>query len=85
MTIEYSPKFLRLWGKLPDEIKELAKEKIIIFQKNPFDPRLRTHKLTGQLRKYWAFWVKYKYRIIFSFLNGKTARFHVVGDHSIYD
>lgn len=26
-----------------------------LFVHDPFDPRLRTHKLTGQLSGYWAF------------------------------
>ena len=84
MNIEYSPKFERLYKKLPEDIKILAVEQEKIFRKNPFDSKLKVHKLSGPLRNYWAFWIDYKYRIIFSFLDSKTARFYIVGDHSIY-
>lgn len=84
MQIEYSPKFARLYKKLPKEIKISAEEREKIFRQNPFDARLKTHKLGGVLKNYWAFWIDYKYRIIFSLLDKNTARFHIVGDHSIY-
>jgi addiction module RelE/StbE family toxin len=84
MGIEYSPKFLRTFKKLPKDAKRLAREKIGIFQKNPFDAKLKTHKLSGPLRNYWALGINQKYRIIFSFLNSKITRFHIIGDHSIY-
>ncbi len=84
MKIEYSPKFTRLYKKLPEEIQFLTENQVKIFRQNPFDLRLKTHKLSGPLRKYWAFWINYRYRIIFSFLNQNTIRFHIVGDHSIY-
>ena len=84
MKIEYSPKFKRLYKDLPRYVKILAAERENIFRTNPFDPRLKTHKLSGALRNYWAFWIDYKYRIIFSFIDTGTVRFHIVGDHSIY-
>ena len=32
-----------------------------------FDPRLKTHKLRGQLEGLWACWVEYDCRIVFAF------------------
>jgi mRNA interferase YafQ len=34
---------------------------------NPFDARLKTHKLSGRLRGLWACWVEYDCRIVFAF------------------
>jgi len=85
MNIEYSPKFFRMYKKLPKDVKRLAEEKIEIFRRDPFDARLKTHKLSGALRDYWAFWINQKYRIIFSFWNSETVRFHLVGGHDIYE
>lgn len=84
MNVEYSPKFFRMYKKLPKDAMSLAVEKIKIFKNDPFDARLKTHKLNGPLRNYWAFWIDRKYRIVFAFWNSKTSRFHSVGDHSIY-
>ena len=39
-----------------------------LFSRNPFDARLRTHKLTGKLEGLWAFSVDYDWRVIFKFL-----------------
>jgi len=84
MKIEYSPRFEQLYKKLPSKVKTIAEDKEIIFRKNPFDKRLKTHKLKGSLRNYWAFWLNYKYRIIFSFEEDDIVRFHAVGTHTIY-
>jgi len=84
MKIEYSPKFRRLYKKLPQAVKALTEEKEKIFRKDPADKKLRTHKLGGSLRGYWAFWIDRRHRIIFSFRKSGTVRFHTVGTHQIY-
>ena len=66
MRIVYSKKFAREYKKLPEQLKILAEQKEKIFRGNPFNPRLKTHKLTGRLREFWAFSIDYQYRIIFS-------------------
>lgn len=40
-----------------------------LFTNNPFDSRLKTHKLTGKLDGLWAISVDYDCRIVFKFLN----------------
>lgn len=85
MKILYLPKFAREYKKLPKEIQELSEKKEEIFRENPFDKKLKTHKLHGPIKNFWAFSVNHKYRIIFDFLNKNTARFYSVGDHDIYE
>jgi addiction module RelE/StbE family toxin len=84
MQILVLPKFIRQFKKLPAAIKNAATEKEIIFRKNPFDPRLKTHKLQGELDGYWSFSITHSYRIIFDFANDSTVRFYLIGDHDIY-
>lgn len=84
MIIYYSQSFSKFYKKLPEIIKDLAEEKEVIFKINPFDKRLHTHKLSGKLIGYWAFWVNYNYRVIFSFIDKNIVRFHSIGNHSIY-
>lgn len=55
-----------------------------MFRKNPFDPRLDTHKLSGRWQGYWAYSVDYKYRVIFVFRDAKTATYYDVGPNNIY-
>jgi len=51
MIIKVSLKFERSYRRLPTNIKEKAKEKECVFRKNLFDPRLKTHKLSGKDKK----------------------------------
>lgn len=85
MEIIYSTKFAREYKKLPPSIKNIAEANEIIFRKDPFDPKLKTHKLKGKLDGFLSFSIGYKYRIIFDFAKDKkTIYFHSVGDHDIY-
>ena len=60
-------------------------EKIINkFIKNPFDPSLKTHKLSGKLSSYWSFSVDYHIRILFEFIDEQTVGLIDLGTHEIY-
>ncbi len=84
MQIIYSPQFIKDYNRLEIQTKRKAEKKEIIFKKNPFDARLKTHKLSGRLRDTWSFSIDYNYRIIFEFQSEKTIIFHAIGGHSIY-
>jgi addiction module RelE/StbE family toxin len=84
MKIYYSSKFAKEYKKLPKKIKTLAEEKETIFRKDSFDPKLKTHKLSGKLKEYYSFSIDYQYRIIFEFVNKDTIWFHSIGTHEIY-
>lgn len=84
MKIYYSSKFTKEYQKLPLKIKENAEKKERIFRNNPFDEKLRTHKLKGSLKGFLSFSINRKHRIIFEFIDHDTVWFHSVGNHSIY-
>lgn len=86
MEIFYSSKFSRDYKKLPLDVKKIAENKEFIFRKNPFDPRLKTHKLKGGLSGFFSFSINQKYRIIFEIVDIDKNKiwFHSVGDHTIY-
>jgi len=85
MKILYSPKFAKEYKKLSSKIKLLAESKESVFRKDPRHSSLKTHKLTGRLKEYWAFSIDYQYRIIFQFLKKDTIWFHSIGTHEIYN
>ncbi len=61
-------------------------ERINIFTKDPFDPRLKTHKLHGKFDGYFSFSINNKYRIIFYYAeNDKDVKFYTIGTHDIYE
>lgn len=84
MQIIYSPRFEDDYEKINEQLKIKAEAKENIFRNNPFDDRLKTHKLSGKFGDLWAFSVDYDCRIIFEFKSGKAAVFHAIGGHSIY-
>lgn len=84
MKIIYSSKFAKEYKKLPRRIKLSAEKKERIFRKDPFDPRLKTHKLSGKLKDFYSFSIDYQHRIIFEFTNKDVIWYHSVGTHEIY-
>jgi len=85
MEVNFSPKFTREYKKLPCRVKDTFEELENIFRGNPFDPKLKTHKLKGKFSGFLSFSISRKYRIIFEFSKDKkTIYFHSVGDHEIY-
>lgn len=84
MKIIYSAQFLKDYKRIDDKTKDKAEEKEKIFRKNPFNPRLKTHKLSGRLSSLWSFSIDYDCRIIFEFKSETIIIFHAIGGHSIY-
>jgi len=65
-----------IYTPLSKEIVGRAKNKEKMFRANAFDPRLNTHKLHGEEKNAWAFWVNYTYRIKFIFLGDDEVLFY---------
>jgi mRNA-degrading endonuclease YafQ of YafQ-DinJ toxin-antitoxin module len=84
MKILYSVKFLKLYNKLSNEIKDRVEEKESLIIENIFDSSLKTHKLHGNKKDFWAISVDYKIRILFKFEGDNTVKFYYIGDHDIY-
>ncbi len=59
------------------------KDALGLFIANPFDERLKTHRLSGKLKGLWSFSVTYSIRVVFYFTNDKPeqAVFVNIGDH----
>lgn len=84
MEIRTAPLFEKHYKKLPERIKEKAKQKEKIFRTDPFHSLLKTHKLSGREKEMWAFWVNDSYRVKFIFLPNQEVLFLDIGTHKIY-
>jgi mRNA interferase YafQ len=84
LRIGYKPAFLRQFRKLPAVLQDEVEERIALFQTDPRNPALRTHKLKGVLEGKWSFSVNYAYRIVFLYEDKHTAVLLAVGDHAVY-
>jgi len=85
MNIIYTAEFIRLFKKLPIEVKREAVKKEKIFKKNPFGKGLKIYKLNGKLKGCWSFSISYSYRIICEFDSNEIVYFHSIGNHDIYN
>ncbi|OHB19685.1 MAG: hypothetical protein A2666_04070 [Parcubacteria group bacterium RIFCSPHIGHO2_01_FULL_47_10b] len=88
MRIKYARKFEKQLQKLPNRIQQKCFARIRIFEDNPYDSRLRTHHLSGTLSGRQAFWIDFRYRVIFIIADEKgqhVAYFSAIGTHAIYD
>ncbi len=66
---------------LDNDLKIKFTEKIKQFSNNPFDPQLKTHKLSGVLKNCWAFSIDYETRVIFKFLDSNKVLLIDIGTH----
>ncbi len=82
--IFFSPSFKRAFKKRVGGRKDLEEKfwrRIEIFTNNPFDSRLRTHKLSGKLKELWSFSLEYDLRVVFYFLPQNRVMFEDIGTH----
>ena len=82
--IHFAPRFFKSFEKLPSSVQKIARDKDRLFRENPFDPRLHTHKLKGELTGAWSYYVNYKYRILFRFIKPDEVLYYDIGTHEIY-
>jgi len=86
MEVSFSSSFQRAFKK---RIKNTTTESVFwialeVFINDPFDVRLRTHKLSGELKSLWSFSVQYDTRVVFFFTEDKPSKsvFVDIGTHN---
>lgn len=82
--VKYSPAFLKGFKRFPKNQLKFLAQKEKIFLQNPFDPRLKTHKLKGELSDFYSFSISYHWRIVFHFESDNIVVFDMIGTHEVY-
>ncbi|HDQ16659.1 MAG TPA: type II toxin-antitoxin system mRNA interferase toxin, RelE/StbE family [Candidatus Vogelbacteria bacterium] len=83
MKIFTTPRFekrLKVFLKFRPDLKEKVRETMNHITSNPFASNLKTHKLSGQLKRYHSSRITYEYRIIF-ILEEDELCFIDIGSH----
>ncbi|MDZ7696485.1 MAG: type II toxin-antitoxin system mRNA interferase toxin, RelE/StbE family [Deltaproteobacteria bacterium] len=62
-------------------LKRQFRERMKLFLEEPFDPQLRTHKLSGKLKGTWGFSINDDYRVLFEFLDKDKVMLIDFGTH----
>jgi mRNA-degrading endonuclease YafQ of YafQ-DinJ toxin-antitoxin module len=84
MKVVFSSSFeraLKRRVKHNPDLEAIFIEKLGVFQKNPSDPVLRTHKLKGDLDGLRAFSVSFDLRVVFEITPEGDALFSDIGTH----
>lgn len=84
MEVSFSASFKRAFKKRIKGNSNLEArfwQKLEQFIKEPFDPSLKTHKLSGKLKDLWSFSIDYDERIVFYFTEDEKAVFVDIGSH----
>ncbi len=85
MKIVYTSHFKRAFKKLSKPQQKEFFEKLDIFQKDMFAPHLKTHKLHGIFRNFYAFSLTYSDRIVFQYQEKpKVVYLYDIGSHDVY-
>ena len=86
MHVRFSKKFAKQHEKAEKKIKTAFDEKLELFLKNPYHPRLNNHQLTGRLKGSRSINITGDWRAIYSEYrnsNGdNTVVFELLGTHS---
>jgi hypothetical protein len=82
-----TPQFWRSYGKLTECQQASARRVWPIFKENPFDPRLRTHKIASLSARFGctihSVWIEGNLRAVF-YLDGSDCISVDIGTHAIY-
>ena len=84
LKISWDPGFKRIYKKKikrDDQLKKEFWESMELFEKDPFQSRLKTHKLSGKLKGLWAFSINYDLRVVFRFLTQNEVLLVDIGTH----
>jgi hypothetical protein len=81
-------KFWTSFYRLGHSQKDSCRQAWQIFKENPFDPRLRTHKIHRLSARYgrtvYAVVIEEDLRLLF-FIDGQTVTSLIVGNHGVYE
>lgn len=84
IRIAITPRFEKLFKRLPQRLQVIAAQKDLFFRRDPWHPQLRTHALKGFLKGYYSYFINLQYRVLFRFLSDREVLYYDIGTHDIY-
>ncbi|MBC8487374.1 MAG: type II toxin-antitoxin system mRNA interferase toxin, RelE/StbE family [Bacteroidetes bacterium] len=74
-------RIIKKWRKKHPDLIKIFEKRILIFIEDPYHPLLKTHRLSGNLKGYWAISITYQYRLVFRFLSQNKVLLIDLGTH----
>ena len=81
MEIRFSAKFQKQYSKTSAKIKKAFDKRLVLFRKDPANPLLRDHRLSGTHRNYKSINITGDRRALYS-QEEDTITFEMIGTHS---
>jgi mRNA-degrading endonuclease YafQ of YafQ-DinJ toxin-antitoxin module len=85
MEVSFSDSFNKVFQKRikSTEIENEFWIRLELFINDPFEAKLKTHKLSGRLKDLWSFSIEYDLRVVFFFTKDKPKKavFVDIGTH----
>lgn len=82
MTINFSKRYKKQYQKLPPKIQEQSKQRIELWQEDPFNQLLRLHKLEGKLARYHSINITGDIRALYEIVGEDVYIYQMIGAHS---
>lgn len=76
MEVSFSDSFKKAYRKRvkATDAESLFWQKLDLFISDPFESKLKTHRLSGKLKDLWSFSLDYNLRVIFYFTKDKQKK-----------
>jgi len=86
MEVSFSEQFKKTFKKkvIKNELSKMEFQQVLeLFISDPFDAKLKTHKLSGKLKGLWSFSVEFDIRVVFYFTKDHPPKavFIDIGSH----
>ena len=82
MTIRFSKKFRKQYGKLSPNLQQKTKDTLTLWSTNPNDESLRLHRLSGKLNRFYSIDITGDVRALYEIIDKEVYLYQMVGTHS---
>lgn len=82
MTIRYSKKFKKQYGKLSPKLQQKTKDAISLWAKYPHNEKLRLHQLSGGMKQFYSIDITGDVRDLYEIIDEEVYIYQMVGTHS---
>ena len=82
MTVRYSRLFVKQFNKQPIKVQQAFYLRLRIFVEDPYNPLLRNHALSGELKGLYSINVSGDVRAIYEIINNNIYLYQMIGTHS---
>jgi mRNA-degrading endonuclease YafQ of YafQ-DinJ toxin-antitoxin module len=79
----FERKFEKYEARLSETERQRLNKRLEIFADDVFDKRLKTHRLKGELKEYYAFSISYSERLVFKILDDEGIYLIEIGSHDV--